>query len=478
MHYPGIVSSSHKGGRFGTVLSIPVIAVAVFGVWRAIETGHVAKNQGRPPTVVFVVMDTVRADRTSLCGYEHPTTPALEALARGGATYACNSHAPSTWTLPSHASFFTGRDPIEHLSGSGGGKQSMSWGGVTPLDDRWPTLAEDMSARGYQTLLLSGNPVVAERMGLTRGFDHVAVARAYPDMHDGRLAARLERLLEEAELDPQLPLFAFINIADPHSPWTAIPEGVSFLPVRKPLAPQPGRQRYESGAMEEGEDIRWLSHLSDVYDFSILRADRSLLRVLDLLRERGWLDEDYRLVITSDHGEYLGEHQMVEHGRPYFYEAVTRVPLLYFSSEGHVELPDDAPAVVAHALARDGVVPDPLPPKRASTFRRGPEPPEPAPPCWNSAAAIWKGDSKLMANRGELVRFDLRSDPDEVRPMPADGLPATAELVRYCRALDRAYASRPKTNEEIPRQVAAQLKVLGYLDDDEDGSPSGNSMVP
>ena len=59
-----------------------------------------------PSTVIFVVMDTLRADRASLCGYAHPTTPKLEALVERGASYACNSHAPSTWTLPSHATLF------------------------------------------------------------------------------------------------------------------------------------------------------------------------------------------------------------------------------------------------------------------------------------------------------------------------------------------------------------------------------------
>ncbi len=136
----------------------------------------VADLQSRPserigsvsPTVVFVVMDTVRADRTSLCGYRHPTTPMLEELVARGASFACDSHSPSTWTLPSHASFFTGRDLDQHQAGGGGGEQTMAWGTtVTPLSGRWPTLAEEMSARGYQTIVLSANPLVEERMGLS-----------------------------------------------------------------------------------------------------------------------------------------------------------------------------------------------------------------------------------------------------------------------------------------------------------------------
>ena len=121
-----------------------------------------------PPTVIFVVVDTLRADRTSLCGYAHPTTPKLEALVERGASYACNSHAPSTWTLPSHATFFTGLGSEDHQSGSGGNTKGMTWGSVT---------------------------------------------RSYPEMHDHRLADRLKLILQYLALDPDRPLFAFINIA-------------------------------------------------------------------------------------------------------------------------------------------------------------------------------------------------------------------------------------------------------------------------
>ncbi len=108
----------------------------------------------------------------------------------------------------------------------------------------------------------------------------------------------------------------------------------------------------------------------------------------------------YRLVITSDHGEYLGEHQLVEHGRPYFYEPVTR---------------------------------------------------------------SWNDDSKLFATRGKIVRFDLDSDPKEEQPIPADGHPAATALVEYCRALDAAFASRPSIDAELSAELKAQLEALGYI---------------
>ena len=446
---------------------ISVSAALAFLAMKQLRLGPFAGVPRSQPVVIFVVIDTLRADRTSLCGYEHPTTPYLEELVESGATYACNSHSPSTWTLPSHATFFTGLGLDVHQSGAGGGIERMKWGSVTPLGPELPTLAEEMSARGYQTLLLSGNPVVSERLGLTRGFDRLAIARRYPMMHDERLAKRLKGLLRVSRLDPAKPLFLFVNIADPHAPWTAIPKGVGFLPPRPRMSINPGRERFESGEMSDEEAEEYLAHLSDVYDYAVLRADRSLAWILEVLEDTGWLDQSYRLVITSDHGEYLGEHGMVEHGRELFYEPVTRVPFLYFSTEGELPLPGDLPSIAAHALARDGALPDPLPPGFAGAFRK-PEAPSDGPlPCTYARAALWRGGDKLVADAGRVMRFDLAADAGELEPTDADDHPAASVIIDHCRALDEAYRARPTLDPKLDAEITEQLKALGYLQDDE-----------
>src|SRR2546427_12322316 len=111
------------------------------------------------PDVLFVVMDTVRADSVASYGHARDTTPNFDALAREGALFL-DATSPSTWSLPAHASLFTGRYPTSH-----GAFRVTSF-----LDDRFPTLAEVLAAHGYETLCFTANPYISDGLGLTRGF--------------------------------------------------------------------------------------------------------------------------------------------------------------------------------------------------------------------------------------------------------------------------------------------------------------------
>lgn len=129
---------------------------------RRAQAPEVVAPPGRPGLVLFVVLDTVRADHTSLCGHDRPTTPFLQALAgQQGWSHTCGLVTPGTWTLPSHASFFTGLLPTEHRLITKG----------HPLPPGVPTLAERFAAEGYQTVLLSANPTLNKASGIGRGFE-------------------------------------------------------------------------------------------------------------------------------------------------------------------------------------------------------------------------------------------------------------------------------------------------------------------
>ncbi len=113
------------------------------------------------PSVLLIILDTVRAQNLGLFGYQRPTTPRLEAYSRSGVVFL-NAIAPAPWTLPTHASILTGQPPAA---------LSTSW--RIPLDHAYPTLAEMLSARGYATGGFVANLLYTSRStGLNRGFLH------------------------------------------------------------------------------------------------------------------------------------------------------------------------------------------------------------------------------------------------------------------------------------------------------------------
>jgi hypothetical protein len=204
-------------------------------------TGTARISRPRQPDVVFIVVDMVRADRLSFCGYGKPTSPRLDALARtDGTASTCDAYAPGTWTLPSHASFLTGEEVPVHgadLMLHPAGKESIPlWGDpVRPLAPRFETLAEAFAGRGYATALVSGNPVVSRRAatGLARGFDVVRDTDKFGTLYGDDLVRALGDALDEAT-KPGKPLVLFVNVSDAHHPWLPVPDGLGWL------APRPG----------------------------------------------------------------------------------------------------------------------------------------------------------------------------------------------------------------------------------------------
>jgi hypothetical protein len=87
-------------------------------------------------------------------------------------------------------------------------------------------------------------------------------------------------------------------------------------------------------------------------------------------------------------------------------------------------------------------------------------------------AGWWLGSSKLVASRGEVLQFDLSSDPSKDRPVAADDHPDVAALLQHCRVLDHAFAARSTPDAEVAAEITAQLKALGYLREEDHPLPS------
>lgn len=412
--------------------------------------------EGEPALVLMIVMDTVRADHTSLCGYERPTTPFLEGLTTKATAWSCRAYSPSPWTLPSHASFFTGAPPTEH-------------GVLAPgvhLDDSYTTLAEHYRAKGYQTLLLSANPTLGvPAPGLTQGFERTVIATRLISPLRGRFARIVSQALDE--LEPDVPLFLTVNLFDAHDPYPPVPRGLGWVPPQKHVSYHPWNLepsnpyvQFVTGQMPEGRKQRFQERVINGYDHGISVEDKHVALLFGMLKKRGWLDRPRRIAIVSDHGEYVGERGLLRHGSG-TYEPVTRVPLMYLDSQADtpLSLPEPVSAIVVHGLLRDGRLPDPLPPPVAVSTGI----PGSVKPSWNTVSAWGPGTDKLTWLEGKTYHFELQVDPDERQATrPPQGHPTRPLLDQRVGAFqtvrDAAF------NQTVAPDVQQALEVLGYVE--------------
>jgi arylsulfatase A-like enzyme len=350
----------------GLVLLLGIAVPAVTRVREARAVAALPPARDGAPNVLWIILDTVRAWNTSVTGYDRPTTPNLERFAGTGITFE-RAISPASWTLPSHASMFTGRHVHE---------LSTNW--KYPLDATHPTIAEYLRDQGYRTGGIVGNYFYCNsEWGLGRGFLHYAdydpasLGHALLSTSPGlRLVKALEprfeqnfwfhhfsgrrfgtrvseQLLDWLERDRDRPFFAFVNFYDAHGPYVA-PDG-----YRDRLAAHPGQDSLPVKAARDRTrdappDVRARAlRMMSSYDVGIYYLDDLLGRLFDELERRGLLDNTL-VIVTSDHGEEFSEHGMFWHGQSVYLPSV-HVPLI-------IRLPDGAAAgtrVAAPVSLRD-----------------------------------------------------------------------------------------------------------------------------
>ena len=282
------------------------------------------------PNILLIVLDTARADRMSLYGYSRDTTPFLSAWARESTVFD-RAVSPAPWTLPSHASIFTGQYPAVH----------QATNEHPYMRAELVTLAEILADKGYATVGFSGNSTVGSAENMDQGFEHFYEVFQLPALRPVRhlalswllreisgsrpsgktsaseTGAFIRRWLGRWEKSPQVsrrPFFMFINYIDAHLPYVPPPDfRKKFLssPLRPIVQRLCGRNwlreafyRMGSPGTMAGEDYR---QLADLYDGEIAFLDAELRGLLEDLRRRGLLDATC-VAIVSDHGENLGEH--------------------------------------------------------------------------------------------------------------------------------------------------------------------------
>ncbi|MEA2581509.1 MAG: hypothetical protein QOE83_2401 [Actinomycetota bacterium] len=291
------------------------------------------------PTIVLVVLDTARADRFGCYGYERPTSPTVDGLARAGLRMETMlSNAP--WTQPAHGSLFTGLYPTQH------GAQWQTGPKLRPTVD--VTMAEWFRSLGYDTWCVTNNGMISERTGLSRGFDHYAFRL---DLEQGwqRRLRRWEKVARGGDSGGSIvnrwmrdrlpaarrPMFLFVNYLECHWAYAPPPEwarkvggetygAMAALRYRAEVAARVGP--WEGVARSDPRDLRIMS---TYYDAELANVDNHVDELLDTLVALGHIGDDGRSVvlITSDHGEHLGEDGLADHHAS-LDDILTRVPFV------------------------------------------------------------------------------------------------------------------------------------------------------
>lgn len=270
-----------------------------------------------PPNLFVVVLDTTRTDRLTPYGYARDTTPHLAHFARDAIRFD-RAWSTSSWTVPSHASLFTGLLPMTHQA-----TQESEW-----LADGFDTLAERLAGAGWQTAAFSNNAWVGPQTNLLQGFEHVEELWRIPGPEGERRTREAVRHWLAAR-DPKRPFFVFVNLMEPHWPYTA-PRALQDRFI-DPAVPEARRRAANFGTVEwylsGGHVAPELQALrSDLYDAEIASADETLGGLLASLEDQGLSDETLT-VVTSDHGELLGEHGHQGHAFT-LYDGVVHIALL------------------------------------------------------------------------------------------------------------------------------------------------------
>jgi len=478
-----------KNRRKTILVLIPAIFLVVFGA--------MITTRATPPNVFIIVMDTVRQDRLSAYGYSRATSPNLGKLTQTSRIYH-NAYSTSGWTVPAHASLFTGLFAAAHKS------TQEEW----RLDKGLTTLAEILSENGYMTIGISGNANLRKDSDFDQGFSEYYEIWREPYKSAGKseggtrehaaLTILNDTLGKEANKEP---LFVFINLIEPHSPYNSSGQFRNQFVTDQDIRLEGNlfRAHFLGDRILAGNEI---NHFKNFSAAEMLYTDYVVGGIVDYLKEnRLW--DDTIFIVTSDHGENIGDHDMMDHVFS-LYESTTKIPLIIHypelfepGSEDHtiVQLTDIFPTLleitgvdtVEHPSQGRNLLEEESGEARAvfteyyyprqvlNSFRHRQDSfmlerfkRKMRSITLDNMKLIWGSDG-----RNEL--YDLNSDPGETRNLVGD--PAYSSLERemlaglqrlvdkYSAVSDTSSDSQEETDEDeaVDEETLRELKSLGYV---------------
>lgn len=434
----------------------------------AAATAFSCRSDPPRPNILIVSIDTLRGDRIGYTGYKRDTTPNIDRLSREAYRFTDSiAQAPSTWS--SHRSIFTSLYPSVHKQGQNRQSSSIPYSMASILRDH-----------GYHTAGFVDGGFLRASFGFGHGFDvyddDSKNERARVGIGRLGLAGIIPKVRKWFEAAPRKPFFLFVHTYDVHCPYTP-PEPYfsrfsswyrGSLQVRGTCGADFNRQKLSE------DDYRYLS---DLYDGGIAYMDSQIEVLFDLFRDAGIFD-DMLVIVTSDHGESLGERGYVGHNRQF--EEELRIPLLWrFPGEagGSVSEPvqsiDILPTLCAWLKIDPGIE---LQGTNILTVMRGSQSfkghrMRMSEGTFGHAIRYESQFKMVLRKSGSYQLFDLQRDPMEVAPMADVDSPVAREMLtqyrtwmRENRPLYRRYAATVKT--ETDEDTKEQLKALGYAGDE------------
>lgn len=493
------------------------------GRWRLLPTNGRSIPAGRP-SVLWIVCDTARADRMSCYGHLRPTTPFLSQWARDA--LVCElAIANGMWTVPSHASMFTGLSLREH-----GTDHRNLW-----LDDSFDTIAELLAEHGYATALFSNNPLVVPQTNLTQGFQtrqvvyhlrHVTrfsleylcewlgLAPPVPWLDQDFGAALTNWLVADwLERHPGEPGFVFVNYMETHLPYR-VPGRYRRLfldaaQVRRSYA----LRRRAYGDLVTRLDLDYNISGSDFlapddaellrrqYDAAVRYPDDRIRELVELFAARGLL-ENTLVLVASDHGEYLGTHGMWGH-RFLTYQDLAHAALMLREPGRQVGRRLKRPVQLSDLFATvlNFALPDSAASRPAGSrdLRALAENPEDSPAvaiceCGGPApmtlhrfenctdpvilhrttpqiAAVGERFKLIISADGRRELYDLPADPGEavnvIESFPVEAQRLDAYVRRWLETTP-AHQPRGEKGRPLAPDVLKALRSLGYIGDEDD----------
>lgn len=307
------------------------------------------------PNVLIIVVDTLRADHLSAYGYSRPTSPTIDSMAKEGVLFE-NAISTCSWSFPSHVSLVTGRYQFEH--GMGAIPAMPVFGPAVPGFHGYDTLGEALERRGYRTAGFSANRTYFSKdlgfgIGMTHFEDYFhSPADDFVRTLYGREFARVY-LSRTDHSKPKrfLRWIGFDSILDSDEEGSGSTRGAQGVRKRATVVNQEVLRWIDRGPREH-TFFAFLNYFDvhgpyggpksftrpwpqdepvDLYDDSVRYVDDSIAQLMDGLKQRG-LDRNTLVVITSDHGESLGQHDLETHGSALYRELI-KVPLIFWYPE-------------------------------------------------------------------------------------------------------------------------------------------------